>query len=157
METTTKYRAVRFEKFGGTDVLKIVELNRPVPQKGEVLVRLKAAGINIGEASIREGKVNKMFPTTFPSGEGSDLAGTIEEVGEGVSNVRPGDEIIGFTDKRASHADYVIVEADHLTPRLAKVPWEQAGGLFVVGTTAYAEAQPRMADPARRHPHRLQR
>jgi len=79
-----------------------------------------------------------MFPTKFPSGEGSDLAGTVEEVGEGVKDVNVGDEIIGFTDNRASHADHVLVNAKNLTPRPAKVPWEQAGALFVVGTTAYA-------------------
>lgn len=129
---------MRFDHFGDIDVLNVVEVERPVPQKGEVLVKLKAAGINPGEASIREGRMAKEYPTTFPSGEGSDLAGTVVEVGEGVTNIKPGDEIIGFSNKRASHADYVIVEADNLVPRPAQVPWEQAGALFVVGTTAYA-------------------
>jgi NADPH:quinone reductase-like Zn-dependent oxidoreductase len=138
MENTKKSRAVRFDKYGGTDVLKIVEVTRPVPGKGEVLVKLKAAGINPGEGAIREGKLAQQWPTTFPSGEGSDLAGIVEELGEDVTNIAVGDEIIGFTDKRASHADLVIVETKHLVPRPAKVPWEQAGALFVVGTTAYA-------------------
>ncbi|HEY4109126.1 NADP-dependent oxidoreductase [Puia sp.] len=138
MEKAKTSRAVKFDHFGGTDVLNVVEIPRPVPGKGQVLVRLKAAGINPGEGAIREGKLAKMWPTTFPSGEGSDLAGTVEETGEGVRQVAVGDEIIGFTDGRASHADYVLVEEGHLTPRPAKVPWEQAGGLFVVGTTAYA-------------------
>jgi NADPH:quinone reductase-like Zn-dependent oxidoreductase len=138
--TTTRLpsRAVKFDHFGGIDVLNVIEVPRPEPGKGEVLVRLKAAGINPGEGSIREGKMAKQLPTTFPSGEGSDLAGTVEEVGEGVPGISIGDEIIGFSDKRTSHADYVLVEADHLTPRPARVPWEQAGALFVVGTTAYA-------------------
>src|ERR1700760_5103283 len=111
MEKTMKSRAVKFDHFGGIDVLNVVEVPRPRPGKGEVLVKLKAAGINPGEGSIREGKMAKQWPTTFPSGEGSDLAGTVEEVGEGVRGVEPGNEVIGFSNKRASHADYVIVEA----------------------------------------------
>ncbi len=138
MEAKMKVRAVRFDKFGGIDVLKVVEVDRPVVGKGEVLVKVRAAGINPGEGSIREGKLAAKWPTTFPSGEGSDFAGTVEEIGEGVKDIKPGDEIIGFSDERSSHAEYVKVKADHLTPRPAKVPWEQAGSLFVVGTTAYA-------------------
>jgi len=138
MEEATTSRAVKFDRYGGIDVLNVVEVPRPAPGKGQVLVRVKAAGINPGEGAIREGKMASKWPTTFPSGEGSDLAGTVEAVGEGVHDISVGDEIIGFTDKRASHADYVLVEADHLTPRPARVSWEQAGALFVVGTTAYA-------------------
>jgi NADPH:quinone reductase-like Zn-dependent oxidoreductase len=115
-----------------------VEVARPVPAKGQVLVKVRAAGINPGEASIREGKLAQKWPSTFPSGEGSDLAGTVEEIGEGVTNIAVGDEIIGFSDDRSSHAEFVLVESDHLVPRPAKVPWQQAGALFVVGTTAYA-------------------
>jgi len=138
MEATSRSRAVRFDQFGDVNVLNLVEVDRPVPEKGQVLVRVRAAGINPGESSIREGKLATKFPTSFPSGEGSDLAGTVEEVGKGVRHIKKSDEIIGFTDRRASHADYVIVDADHLVPRPANVPWEQAGALFVVGTTAYA-------------------
>lgn len=97
-----------------------------------------AAGINPGEAVIRQGFFHDMFPATFPSGQGSDLAGIVEELGGGVTGFAVGDEVIGFTDNRASHAEYVIVEEDHLSPRPAGVPWEQAGALFVAGTTAYA-------------------
>jgi NADPH:quinone reductase-like Zn-dependent oxidoreductase len=138
MEKTNRSRAVKFDKYGGIDVLNVVEVPRPVPGKGQVLVRIKATGINPGEGTIREGKLAKQWPATFPSGEGSDLAGTVEEVGEEVKNIKIGDEVIGFTDNRASHAELVIVETDHLIPRPAKVPWEQAGALFVVGTTAYS-------------------
>lgn len=134
-------RAVRFDRYGGIDVLRIAEVDRPITGANQVLVRVKAAGINPGEAAIREGVFAERFPATFPSGEGSDLAGIVEEVGSAVKNFAVGDEIIGFTDNRASHADLVIVEADHIVPRPANVPWEQAGALFVAGTTAYAAAR----------------
>src|SRR5580698_895881 len=131
-------RAVRFDKYGGIEVLQVVEVDRPTPGPGQVLVRVKAAGINPGEASIRKGMFADRWPATFPSGQGTDLAGIVEEVGPGVANVVVGDEVIGFTNDRASQAEYVLVESGHLVPRPANVSWEQAGALFVAGTTAYA-------------------
>lgn len=131
-------RAVRFDNYGGLDVLRVVEVDRPVPGPDQVLVRVKAAGINPGEAGIREGAVAERWPATFPSGQGSDLAGVVEEVGSGVKNVAVGDEIIGFTNNRASQAELVVVDAGNLVPRPAHVSWEQGGALFVAGTTAYA-------------------
>jgi NADPH:quinone reductase-like Zn-dependent oxidoreductase len=131
-------KAVRFDAYGGTDVLRVVEVPRPVPGEGQVLVRVKAAGINPGEAKIRDGALHDRFPATFPSGEGSDLAGFVDAVGPGVAGFAAGDEVIGFTDRRASHAQYVLVEAGNLTAKPGGVPWEVAGSLFVAGTTAYA-------------------
>jgi len=131
-------RAVRFDQYGGLEVLKVVEVERPNPGPGKVLVRVKAAGINPGEASIRKGLFAERWPSTFPSGQGSDLAGVVEEVGPGVTNVAVGDEVIGFTNERSSQAELVVVEASNLVPRPANVSWEQAGALFVAGTTAYA-------------------
>jgi NADPH:quinone reductase-like Zn-dependent oxidoreductase len=134
-------RAVRFEKYGGLEVLQVVEVDRPTPGSGQVLVRVKAAGINPGEASIRKGMFADRWPATFPSGQGSDLAGIVEEVGPGVTNVAVGDEVIGFTNDRSSQAEFVLVECGHLVPRPANVSWDQAGALFVAGATAYAAVQ----------------
>jgi NADPH:quinone reductase-like Zn-dependent oxidoreductase len=131
-------QAVRFERYGDVDVLQVVEVPRPVPRPGQVVVRVRAAGINPGEAAIRAGLLHERWPATFPSGQGSDLAGVVDEVGEGVTGVAVGDEVIGFTHERASHAELVAVDADHLAPRPPGVPWEVAGGLFVAGATAHA-------------------
>ena len=131
-------RAVRFDHYGDIDVLNVVEVERPVPGQGQVLVRVRAAGINPGEAAIREGLLAELWPATFPSGEGSDLAGVVEEVGPGVDAFAVDDQVIGFTEARASHAELVVVPADQLTLKPAGVSWEAAGALFVAGTTAYA-------------------
>jgi NADPH:quinone reductase-like Zn-dependent oxidoreductase len=131
-------KAVRFDEYGGIDVLKVIDVPRPVPGPGEVLVAVKAAGINPGEAKIREGLLHARWPAAFPSGEGSDLAGVVTETGQGVTGVSVGGEVIGFTNRRASHAEYVVVEQENLTARPAGVPWEVAGALFVAGATAYA-------------------
>ncbi len=131
-------KAVRFTEYGGIDVLKVVDVERPSPGHGQVLVKVVTAGINPGETKIREGLLQDRWPATFPSGQGSDFAGTVEETGAGVDGFAPGDEVIGFTNRRASHAEYVLAEATELIHRPAGVPWEQAGALFVAGTTAYA-------------------
>src|SRR6266436_24589 len=130
-------KAVRYDGFGGMDVLRVEEVERPMPGDGQVLVRVKAAGINPSEAAIRTGAVAKLFPSTFPSGQGSDLAGVVEEAGAGAGGFFPGDEVIGFTNERASQAELVLVEAGDLTRKPEKVSWEAAGGLFVAGTTAW--------------------
>jgi NADPH:quinone reductase-like Zn-dependent oxidoreductase len=131
-------KAVRFDEYGGVEVLQVVDVPRPIAGPGQVLVQVKAAGINPGEAKIREGLMHARFPATFPSGEGSDLAGIVAETGSGVANFSPEDEVIGFTNDRDSHAEYVIVEAENLIAKPAAVPWEVAGALFVAGATAYA-------------------
>ena len=129
---------MRFDQYGDIDVLDIVEVERPVPGPGEALIAVKAAGINPGEASIRKGAMHERWPATFPSGEGSDLAGVVEDVGPGVDAFSAGDEVIGWTDQRASHAELVVVPVGHLTSKPADVSWEAAGALFVAGVTAYA-------------------
>jgi NADPH:quinone reductase-like Zn-dependent oxidoreductase len=131
-------RAVRFDNYGDIDVLNVVEVERPVPGPGEVLVRVKAAGINPGEASIRKGLLDAQWPATFPSGEGSDFAGVVEELGPGVGGFEIDEPVLGWTDQRASHAELVVAPADQLTRKPDGVSWEAAGALFVAGTTAYA-------------------
>jgi NADPH:quinone reductase-like Zn-dependent oxidoreductase len=133
--------AVRFDTYGDIDVLQVVDVPRPVPGPGEVLVAVKAAGINPGEAAIRRGLLDAMFPATFPSGEGSDLAGVVDEVGPGVTRFVVGDEVLGFVNTRSSHAELVVVEVDHLVARPPAVPWAVAGALFVAGATAYASVR----------------
>ena len=131
-------KAVRFDDYGELDVLDVVDVPDPTPGPGQVLVRVKAAGINAGEASIRRGLFHAMWPASFPSGQGSDLAGVVEAVGDAITGWSPGDEVIGWTDERASQAELIVTEATQLTAKPPEVPWEVAGGLFVAGTTAWA-------------------
>src|ERR1700759_1475194 len=128
-------RAVRYDEYGHVNVLKVVDVEDPAPGPGQLLIRVKAAGINPGEAKIREGLLHEIFPATFPSGQGSDLAGVVEAVGDGVEDWQAGDEVIGFTDNRASQAELVAVPAGNLTRRPPEVTWDVAGVLFAVGST----------------------
>ena len=137
MTQEKEFKAVKFDHYGGLDVLHISELPLPAPGNGEVLVKVKAAGINPIETKIREGLLAVRWPATFPEGEGSDFAGVVASVGPLVNIFAVGDEVIGFTNNRASHAEYVLVPMEQLTPRPPHVPWEQAGALFTSGSTAY--------------------
>ena len=131
-------KAVRYDGYGGIDVLYVADVERPVPGPGQVLVEVKAAAVNPGETNIRVGMFRERWPATFPSGQGSDLAGVVAELGAGVDGFAVGDEVIGYTDNRASQAEYVLVERGNLTHRPSGVSWEAAGSLFVAGSTAYA-------------------
>jgi NADPH:quinone reductase-like Zn-dependent oxidoreductase len=131
-------RAVRFHEYGGIDVLRVEDVERPTPGPAQVLVEVRAAGIQPGEVSIRTGFLHDRWPATFPSGQGSDLAGVVVELGPHVRGIAVGDEVLGFTHARASHAEYVVVDDVALTHRPEGLSWDVAGSLYVAGTTAYA-------------------
>ncbi|OBA59655.1 NADPH:quinone reductase [Mycobacterium sp. 1100029.7] len=136
--TAAAARAVRFDRYGGRDVLYVADIDMPVPAAGEVVVEIRAAGINPGEAAIRSGAMHEMFPATFPSGEGSDLAGVVTATGPGVTEFAVGDEVVGFSFQRSSHATHAAVPVGQLIHKRPELGWETAGSLYVVGATAYA-------------------
>ncbi|MFD7819143.1 NADP-dependent oxidoreductase [Streptomyces sp. NPDC059785] len=131
-------KAVRFHEYGGIDVLRVEEVPRPAAGPGQVLVEVRAAGIQPGEVMIRAGARHGRWPATFPSGQGSDLAGVVVETGAQVRGFAVGDEVLGFTHDRASHAEFVVAEDVNVVSRPEGLPWDVAGSLYVAGTTAYA-------------------
>ncbi|WP_382304128.1 NADP-dependent oxidoreductase [Herbiconiux sp. UC225_62] len=139
-------RAVRFDRYGGAEVLRVVEVARPEPGPGEVRVEVVAASINPGEAAIRRGLFDAVFPATFPSGQGSDFAGRVTARGAGVQGIGLGEEVIGFSDDRSSQATEVVVPAANVVPKPATVTWEEAATLYVAGTTAFAAVRAVGAD-----------
>ena len=78
------------------------------------------------------------FPATLPSGQGSDLAGVVAEVGDGVDGFTVGDEVLGWSDRRSGQAAYVVVATEHLVAKPTSLSWEVAGSLYVAGVTAFA-------------------
>jgi NADPH:quinone reductase len=131
-------RAIQFDHFGDVDVLHVAEVPEPTPGAGEVAVRVVVAGTNPGEIAIRTGAMDAIYPTTFPCGEGTDFAGIVAGVGTDVAGFLIGDDVIGWSDERSAQADYVVVPEDHLVVKRPELPWEVAGGLFVVASTATA-------------------
>jgi len=140
-------RAVRFSEYGDVDVLTVADVPRPEPASDQVLVQVVAAGINPGEIAIRSGMLHSRWPATFPSGQGSDLAGRVVAVGAAVTGFAPGDEVVGWSDVRSSHAEYVAVPAGQLVAKPLPLDWVRAGGLFVAGVTAFAAVQAVTLEP----------
>ncbi|MDF5723618.1 MAG: NADP-dependent oxidoreductase [Rhizonema sp. PD37] len=131
-------KVVRFDRFGTVDVLNVVEVEKPSPSPGRVLVRTITAGINPGEIKIREGQLEDIFPTTFPCGEGSDFAGIVAELGEGVTSPAVGTAVMGWSDERSAQAEFVSVPADQVIVKPESLDWKVAGSLCIVATTAKA-------------------
>jgi len=134
-------RAVRFDEYGDVNVLNLREVEDPSATPGRVLVRVKAAAINPVEMYIRSGAAAAMIPTTFPSGEGSDFAGEVVALGEGVTGFTVGGAVLGWTDERASHAELVAVPAEHLVPKPEALSWEVAGSMCIAPMAALASVR----------------
>ena len=131
-------KKIQLSSYGGVEELQLVDAPKPQPAAGEVLVQVVAAGTNPGEIAIREGALREMFPMDFPFGQGTDFAGRVEAVGAGVTEFAPGQEVLGWSEKRSAQAEYVAVEAAQLTAKPPALDWYRAGSLFVAATTAVA-------------------
>ena len=132
-------KAVQFDSYGGIDVLEVRDVPRPVPGAGEVLVEVRAAGINPSEAVLREWRaaLTSSRPR-FPPVRAATWQGWWPNSVPASDGFAVGDEVIGFSMRRSSHAEYVTVPANQLTAKPSEVSWEVAGSLFVAGATAYA-------------------
>ena len=131
-------KAVRFHQFGDADVLRFEDAERPVPAAGEVLLRVAGTSFNPVDDGIRGGYLRDVFPVELPHVPGIDVAGTVEELGEGVDAFAVGDAVVGFlsmTDAGAS-AESVVASAESLTAAPASIPLGDAAALPMVGLTA---------------------
>ena len=131
-------RRVQFDRYGPVDVLHVAEVPRPSAGEGQVLVEVAAAGINPGEIAIRNSAMEAMFPATFPSGQGSDFAGRVVETGPGVTGFAPGDEVMGWSDRRSAQADHVLSDPRHLIAKPPALDWIRAGALWAIGVTSFS-------------------
>jgi NADPH:quinone reductase-like Zn-dependent oxidoreductase len=132
-------KAVRFHEYGDPDVLRYEDAEQPTPGAGEVRVRVAATSFNSVDGNIRAGFMQGPIPVELPHTPGLDVAGTVDALGEGVTDVAVGQEVIGFlpmTGTGAS-AEYVIAPAEVLTPAPKSVPLADAAALPLVGLTAW--------------------
>ena len=128
-------RAVRFHQYGDPQVLNVDEVPEPHAGPGQVRIRVQAASVNPVDWKIRAGYLAEMMPTTFPAVTGSDAAGTVDEVGEGVVGVEPGDQVFGLAGS-GGMAEFAVLDAwAPVPPRWSA---EQAGAAGLVATTAIA-------------------
>lgn len=134
-------KAIVYTKYGSPDVLRLSEIDRPVPGDGEVLVRVRASSVNVADAYFMRGKPYVMRLMTGlleprNRGLGLDLAGHVEAVGEGVTRFRPGDEVYGQVESGACFAEHASVPEKALGPKPAGLTFEQAAALPLAGLTA---------------------
>jgi NADPH:quinone reductase-like Zn-dependent oxidoreductase len=137
MSTQNTMRAISQDVLGGPEVLKEVEIERPVPRPNEVLVRVRAAGVNPTDWKHR---ATGGFLGEPPFVLGWDVSGVVEAVGIGVVAFAPGDEVFGmlpYPYGHGSHAEYVIAPVRALVRKPAGVDHTQAGALPLVSLTAW--------------------
>ncbi len=136
-------KAIRFNRHGGIDVLQVVDVAKPEPGPGEVLIAVRAAAINPLDTSIREGWVQSFYPVaSYPSGQGVDFAGVVEGLGPDVVEFAVGDEVLGFLMPPGdAQAEYIVAPINQMVRKPAGVSWEIAGGLYTAGTAAYASVR----------------
>lgn len=127
-------KVVQFENYGGPEVLEIKDLNNPSPSEGEVLLKVEAIGVNYADTARREGAY--VVPTPLPFTPGAEVAGVVEEIGEGVSNVQKGDRVVTLIEK-GGYAEYAVANAQTLIPIPEGVTPEAAVALPLQGLTAY--------------------
>jgi NADPH:quinone reductase-like Zn-dependent oxidoreductase len=132
-------KAVRFHQYGDPDVLRYEDVEQPNPGAGQVRVRVAATSFNPVDANIRAGFMQGPIPVTLPHTPGIDVAGTVDALGEGVTGIQVGDQVIGFLPMAGpgAAAEYVLAPADALTPAPKGVALSDAAALPLVGLTAW--------------------
>ncbi|MDX6647096.1 MAG: hypothetical protein QOK40_2823 [Miltoncostaeaceae bacterium] len=130
-------RTVQFSDYGTTDVLDVVDVEAPTAGPGQVRLVVRAAGVNPVDWKIMLGLMRRQVPLTFPAGLGTDVAGVVDQVGDGVTAFNVGDEVLGFSLTPA-YAELSLADPASLVARPATVPWEVAGSLAGAGGTAWA-------------------
>jgi NADPH:quinone reductase-like Zn-dependent oxidoreductase len=134
---TATMKAIQVSKFGGVDVLRWVDLERPRPAAQEVVVDVAFAGVGPWDAWIRAGK--SVLPQPLPLIPGSDISGTVVELGAGVTDFAIGDRVFGVTNPRFTngYAEFAPVHAGMIAKMPAGMDFEQAASMPVIAVTAW--------------------
>ncbi|MDO7928956.1 NADP-dependent oxidoreductase [Pseudomonas sp. KFB-139] len=112
----TIQRAVLIRAYGGADAAQVAEIEKPAPGQGQVLVRVRAAGVNGIDWKVREGHVRNAFPLSLPIVLGAEMAGVIDAVGPGASRFSVGDRVMGAMGGLGAYAEFVTVSEASLSP-----------------------------------------
>lgn len=133
-------KTIHINAYGGKEVFKVAEIPTPKPKRGQVLVKVQAIGLNPVDWKIRAGYLKEMMPLQFPATLGGDIAGTVEAVGEDVTNFSVGDMVYGsanvFVGGSGALAEYAVVGIANLAPKPSSVNFTTAAGLPLAGSSA---------------------
>ncbi|MFY4774526.1 quinone oxidoreductase family protein [Metabacillus sp. RGM 3146] len=127
-------KAIMLEEYGGPEVLKVVDLNRPSPKEREVLIKIESIGVNYADTARREGKY--VIDTPLPFVPGAEVAGVIEETGSGVSRFRKGDRVVTLIGSDG-YAEFALADERGLIPVPEGVSFHEAVALPLQGLSAY--------------------
>ncbi|WUH92481.1 NADP-dependent oxidoreductase [Streptomyces sp. NBC_00433] len=132
-------KAMRFHEYGSTEVLRYEDVDRPIPGTGQVLVRMAATSFNPVDDHIRAGHLAELMPITFPYVMGIDLAGTVAELGVGVTGLTVGDPVVAMLplDSAGGAAEYALVPAESLAPAPKTVELADVAALPLTGLAAW--------------------
>jgi NADPH:quinone reductase-like Zn-dependent oxidoreductase len=134
-------KAAYYTEFGGIDKIQVGQLDLPELGAGDVQLLVKAAGINPVDAVVREGKFAQVIPSAFPTVPGWDVCGIVERCGPGTTRLAVGSEVYGYVRQsvvqHGTFAERIVVPEQYLTHSPEKLSWVEAGGLPLVGLTAY--------------------
>ena len=132
-------KAVRIHSYGGSDVLSYEDAPRPTPAAGEVLVRVAASSVNPFDCALHAGYMASYFNHSLPLIPGTDISGTVEEVGPGVTSYRRGDEVYGRAgvSRDGAYAEYVVLPATDIAPKPRSLDHGHAAALPHVTLTAW--------------------
>lgn len=128
-------KAIQVHNFGGPEVLEFRDIPTPKPGPGQVLVRVHAAGVNPYDTYMRTGTY--AIKPELPYTPGSDAAGTVEAIGEGVKKVKAGDRVYTAKTLTGAYAEYALTDESQLNLLSAKISFAQGAGLWVPYGTAY--------------------
>jgi NADPH:quinone reductase-like Zn-dependent oxidoreductase len=119
-------------------VLKYEDVPRPEPQPGEVLIQVRAAGVNPFDLAVREGWLASMIPLQLPAIAGVDVAGVVMAKGEGVTDFSIGQDVYGFMSRNSgAYAEYAAVARETIAPRPQTLDYVQAASVPLAATTAW--------------------
>jgi len=131
-------RAIRFHRYGPADVLRWEEAPDPTPRRGEVRVRVRAAGLNPKDVLVRKGKLRLFTHGRFPQGSGYDLAGEVDALGPGVRSLRLGEPVFAMIQswRAGACAELAVVPEGQLAPKPSSISMTEAAGVPLAALTA---------------------
>ena len=139
-------KAIAFTEYGPADVLHPVDTDQPQPGPGQVRIAVRTAGVNPIDCKIRSGAMQQAYPVEFPSVPGREAAGVVDALGEGVTELLDGDEVLGPT-LTGAYAESALADANSLVIRPGSLSWEEAAAIPVAARTSY-----RILDMLNLHP-----
>jgi NADPH:quinone reductase-like Zn-dependent oxidoreductase len=131
-------KAIQYNSFGKSDVLELVQVDKPGIKENEVLIKVRATTINPLDMKIRSGYMQKIMPVQFPYIPGLDVSGIVAATGNKVTSIKVGDEVLASPSAAGSYAEYVVANEDKVVSKPANISFNEAAAFIIPFATSYA-------------------